>query len=109
MNLSEPFIRRPIATLLLMAGLAFLGLAALPRLPISPLPPILVTANLAGASAETMSSSVAAPLERQFAQIAGVSDMTSFSALGATSFPIQFDLDRNIDAPAQDVQAAINA
>ncbi|HEY4261975.1 MAG TPA: efflux RND transporter permease subunit, partial [Schlesneria sp.] len=114
MNLSEPFIRRPIATLLLMAGLAFLGLAALPRLPVAPLPQIdfptiLVTASLSGASAETMSSSVATPLERQFSQIAGVTDMTSFSALGATSVTIQFDLNRNIDAAAQDVQAAINA
>jgi HAE1 family hydrophobic/amphiphilic exporter-1 len=97
-----------------MAGLGFLGAAALPRLPVAPLPQIdfptiLVTASLAGASAETMSSSVAAPLERQFAQIAGVTDMTSFSALGATSVTVQFDLNRNIDAAAQDVQAAINA
>jgi hydrophobe/amphiphile efflux-1 (HAE1) family protein len=113
-NLSEPFIRRPVATLLLMAGLAILGLAALPRLAVAPLPQIdfptiLVTATLSGASAETMSSSVAAPLERQFAQIAGVTEMTSFSALGATSVTIQFDLNRNIDAAAQDVQASITA
>ena len=114
MNLSEPFIRRPIATVLLMAALAFLGLTALPRLPVAPLPQIdfptiLVTAALTGASAETMSSSVAAPLERQFAQIAGVTEMTSFSGLGATSVTIQFELNRDIDAAAQDVQAAITA
>jgi len=113
-NLSEPFIRRPVATLLLMAGLGALGLAALPRLPVAPLPQIdfpniLVTAQLSGASPETMSSSVAAPLERQFAQIAGVTEMTSFSGLGATSISIQFDLNRDIDAAAQDVQAAITA
>jgi hydrophobe/amphiphile efflux-1 (HAE1) family protein len=113
-NVSEPFIRRPIATVLLMAALAFLGLTALPRLPVAPLPQIdfptiLVSAALTGASAETMSSSVAAPLERQFAQIAGVTEMTSFSGLGATSVTIQFDLNRNIDAAAQDVQAAITA
>jgi hydrophobe/amphiphile efflux-1 (HAE1) family protein len=113
-NLSEPFIRRPIATVLLMAAIAFLGLSALPNLPVAPLPQIdfptiLVTASLSGASAETMSSSVAAPLERQLAQIPGVTEMTSFSALAATSITIQFDLDRNIDAAAQDVQAAITA
>ena len=114
MNLSEPSIRRPIATVLLMAGLALLGMAAFPRLPVAPLPQIdfptiLVTAAISGASAETMSSSVAAPLERQLAQIPGVTEMTSFSALGATSVTIQFDLDRDIDAAAQDVQAAITA
>src|SRR5262245_8731239 len=97
-----------------MAGLGALGLAALPRLPVAPLPQIdfpniLVTAQLSGASPETMSSSVAAPLERQFAQIAGVTEMTSFSGLGATSISIQFDLNRDIDAAAQDVQAAITA
>lgn len=114
MSISEPFVRRPVATVLLMAALAFLGLAALPRLPVAPLPQIdfptiLVTAALPGASPETMSTSVAAPLERQFAQIAGVTEMTSFSGLGATSVTIQFDLDRDIDAAAQDVQAAITA
>ena len=97
-----------------MAGLAFLGMTAFPFLPVAPLPQIdfptvLVTATLSGASAETMASSVAAPLERQFAQIAGVTEMTSFSGLGATSVTIQFDLNRNIDAAAQDVQAAITA
>jgi HAE1 family hydrophobic/amphiphilic exporter-1 len=100
--------------MLLMAGLALLGLTAFPRLPVAPLPQvdfptILVTAAVSGASAETMSSSVAAPLERQLAQIPGVTEMTSFSALGATSVTVQFDLDRDIDAAAQDVQAAITA
>lgn len=114
MNFSEPFIRRPVATCLLMAAIALLGLAAFPRLPVAPLPQIdfptiLVTATLSGASADTMSTSVAAPLERQLAQIAGVTEMTSFSALGATGVTLQFDLDRNIDAAAQDVQAAITA
>ncbi len=114
MNLSAPFITRPVATTLLMAALAFLGIAAFPLLPVAPLPQvdfptIQVTATLAGASAETMASSVATPLERQLGQIAGVTQMTSFSALGATSVTIQFDLDRNIDSAAQDVQAAITA
>lgn len=114
MNLSAPFIARPVATALLMAALALLGIAAFPLLPVAPLPQvdfptIQVTATLAGASAETMASSVATPLERQLGQIAGVTQMTSFSALGATSITIQFDLDRNIDSAAQDVQAAINA
>jgi HAE1 family hydrophobic/amphiphilic exporter-1 len=113
-NISEPFIRRPIATSLLMAAVGFLGIAAFPRLPIAPLPQVdfptvQVTATLAGASAETMASSVATPLERQLGQISGVTEMTSFSALGATSVTIQFDLDRNIDLAAQDVQAAITA
>jgi HAE1 family hydrophobic/amphiphilic exporter-1 len=97
-----------------MAALALLGVAAFPLLPVAPLPQvdfptIQVTATLAGASAETMASSVAAPLERQIGQIAGVTEMTSFSALGATSVTIQFDLDRDIDSAAQDVQAAITA
>ena len=114
MNFSEPFIRRPVATCLVMAAIALTGLAAFPRLPVAPLPQIdvptiLVTANLSGASAETMSTSVAAPLERQLAQVAGVTELTSFSALGSTGVTIQFDLDRNIDAAAQDVQAAITA
>ena len=112
MNLSEPFIRRPVATTLLMAALAFVGLVAFPFLPVAPLPQvdfptIQVTANFQGASAETMASSVAAPLERQFAQIPGVSQLTSLSALGATTIVIQFDLNRNIDSAGQDVQAAI--
>lgn len=114
MNLSALFIKRPVATTLLMAALALLGIAAFPLLPVAPLPQVAfptiqVTATLAGASAETMASSVATPLERQLGQIAGVTQMTSFSALGATSVTVQFDLGRNIDSAAQDVQAAITA
>ena len=114
MNISGPFIRRPVATSLLMAAVAFVGLASFPFLPVAPLPQvdfptIQVTASLAGASPETMASSVAAPLERQFGQIAGVTQMTSTSALGATTVVLQFDLNRNIDSAAQDVQAAITA
>ena len=113
MNLSEPFIRRPIATSLLMAAIAFTGLAAFPFLPVASLPQIdfptiQVTATLAGASAETVASSVAAPLERQFAQISGITQMTSLSTLGATQVAIQFDLNKSIDSAAQDVQAAIS-
>ena len=114
MNISGPFIRRPVATSLLMAAVAFVGLASFPFLPVAPLPQvdfptIQVTASLAGASPETMASSVAAPLERQFGQIAGLTQMTSTSALGATTVVLQFDLNRNIDSAAQDVQAAITA
>jgi hydrophobe/amphiphile efflux-1 (HAE1) family protein len=113
-NLSEPFIRRPVATTLLMSAMAFLGLTAFPYLPVAPLPQIdfptvQVTATLTGASAETMASSVATPLERQIGQIAGVTQLTSISTLGATSVTVQFDLNRNIDLAAQDVQAAITA
>jgi hydrophobe/amphiphile efflux-1 (HAE1) family protein len=112
MNLSEPFIRRPIATMLLMAAIAFVGIAAFPFLPVAPLPQvdfptIQVSATWQGASAETIATSVAAPLERQFAQIPGVSQLTSLSTLGAATIVIQFDLSRNIDSAAQDVQAAI--
>lgn len=114
MNLSAPFIARPVATTLLMAALALLGIAAFPLLPVAPLPQvdfptIQVTATLPGASPETMAASVATPLERQLGQIAGISDMTSFSAQGATSITIQFDLSRNIDSAGQDVQAALTA
>src|SRR5262245_39709240 len=114
MNISRPFIERPIATSLLMVGLLFAGIVAFPLLPVAPLPQvdfptIQVSASLPGANPETMASSVATPLERQFAQIAGVTQMTSTSGLGTTSITIQFDLDRNIDAAAQDVQAAITA
>jgi HAE1 family hydrophobic/amphiphilic exporter-1 len=114
MSISEPFIRRPIATALMMAAVAFIGIAAFPFLPVAPLPQvdfptIQITALWQGASADTMATSVAAPLERQFAQIPGVSQLTSQSALGATTVVIQFDLNRNIDAAAQDVQAAITA
>jgi multidrug efflux pump subunit AcrB len=113
-NLSEPFIRRPVATSLLMAALAFVGLVSFPFLPVAPLPQvdfptIQVQATFQGASAETMASSVAAPLERQFGQIPGVTEMTSVSTLGATTIVIQFQLNRNIDSAAQDVQAAITA
>jgi len=114
MNISKPFIERPIATSLLMAGLLFAGIVAYPMLPVAPLPQvdfptIQVSASLPGANPETMASAVATPLERQFAQIAGVTEMTSTSGLGTSSITIQFDLDRNIDAAAQDVQAAITA
>jgi hydrophobe/amphiphile efflux-1 (HAE1) family protein len=112
MNISEPCIRRPVATSLLMAAIAFVGLVAYPFLPVAPLPQvdfptISVSATLHGASAETMAASVAAPLERQFGQIPGVTQMTSSSTQDATSIVIQFDLNRNIDSAAQDVQAAI--
>jgi HAE1 family hydrophobic/amphiphilic exporter-1 len=108
------FIRHPIATSLLMAGLLFVGVVVYPKLPVAPLPQvdfptIQVSANLPGASPDTMASAVAQPLETQFAQIPGVAQMTSTSALGTTAITIQFDLDRNIDAAANDVQAAINA
>jgi HAE1 family hydrophobic/amphiphilic exporter-1 len=112
MNISEPFIRRPVATSLLMAAIGFVGLVAVPFLPVAPLPQvdfptISVNATLQGASAETMAASVAAPLERQFGQIPGVTQLTSVSALNATSITIQFELGRNIDSAGQDVQAAI--
>jgi multidrug efflux pump len=114
MNLSEPFIRRPVATTLLLAAVALSGAVAFRLLPVSPLPQvdfptISVSAGLPGASPETMASSVATPLERQFGRIASVTEMTSSSSLGATSITLQFDLNRNIDAAARDVQAAINA
>jgi multidrug efflux pump len=114
MNISEPFIRRPIATTLLTAAVALAGAVAFRLLPVSPLPQvdfptISVQAALPGASPETMASSVATPLERQFGHIASVTEMTSSSTLGATSVTLQFDLNRNIDAAARDVQAAINA
>jgi len=114
MNFSEVFIRRPIATSLLMAALALLGLVAFPLLPVAPLPQvdfptIQVTATVPGASPETMAATVATPLERQFGQIAGVTQMSSVSSLGSTVVTLQFDLNRNIDGAAQDVQAAITA
>ena len=114
MNLSEPFVRRPVATTLLSVAVALAGAVAFGLLPVSPLPQvdfptIQVQANLPGASPETMASSVATPLERQFGRIASVSEMTSSSSLGGTQIVLQFDLDRNIDAAARDVQAAINA
>jgi multidrug efflux pump len=114
MNICEPFIRRPIATTLLTAAIALAGGVAFQLLPVSPLPQVdfptvQVSASLAGASAETMASSVATPLERQFGRIASVTEMTSSSGLGSTSITLQFDLNRNIDAAARDVQAAIAA
>jgi len=114
MSISAPFIRRPVATSLLTAGVALAGLVAFRLLPVSPLPEIdfptiSVSASLPGASPETMAASVATPLERQFGRIAGVSEMTSSSGLGSTSVVLQFDLNRDIDAAARDVQAAINA
>jgi len=113
-NLPESSIRRPVATVLLTAGVTLAGAAAFGLLPVAPLPQvdfptIQVSANLPGASPDTMASAVAQPLETQFAQIPGVAQMTSTSALGTTAITIQFDLDRNIDAAANDVQAAINA
>jgi multidrug efflux pump len=114
MNPSELFIRRPVATTLLTIAIAIAGAIAFTVLPVSPLPQvdfptISVSAQLPGASAQIMASSVATPLERQFGHIAGVSEMTSASSLGSTSITIQFDLSRNIDGAARDVEAAIAA
>jgi hydrophobe/amphiphile efflux-1 (HAE1) family protein len=113
-GLSGPFIRRPIATSLLAAAVLLAGLAAYFNLPVAPLPDIdfptvSVTAALPGASPDTMSSSVATPLERRFGRIAGLTEMTSVSALGSTTITMQFDLDRDVTSAARDVQAAINA
>jgi multidrug efflux pump len=114
MNISGPFISRPVATTLLVIAIALAGGVAFRLLPVAPLPQvdfptISVGASLPGASPETMASSVATPLERQFGRIASVTEMTSSSTLGSTSITLQFDLNRNIDAAARDVQAAINA
>src|SRR5579864_3071343 len=114
MSLSSPFIRRPVGTTLLTLAVAMAGALAYFFLPVSPLPQvefptISVQAALPGASPETMASSVATPLERQFGRIAGVTEMTSASYLGNCSVTLQFDLNRNVDASARDVQAAINA
>src|SRR5438105_14032108 len=113
-GISAPFIRRPIATVLLTAAIALAGSVACLRRPPAPLrqvdfPTINVAAQLPGASPDIMASAVAAPLERQFAHIAGLSEMTSASYLGSTQITLQFDLNRNIDGAARDVQAAINA
>jgi hydrophobic/amphiphilic exporter-1 (mainly G- bacteria), HAE1 family len=113
-GVSGYFIRHPIATSLIMVGILFVGLVAYPLLGVAPLPQvdfptIQVSAQLPGASPETMASSVAQPLERQFAQIPGVTQITSTSSLGSTSITVQFDLARNIDAAANDIQAGINA
>ncbi len=114
MNISSPFIKRPIGTSLLAAALLMAGALAFNFLPVAPLPqvefPVIsVGASLPGASPETMASAVATPLERQFGRIAGINQMTSVSQLGTTGIVLEFDLDRNIDAAGRDVQAAINA
>jgi HAE1 family hydrophobic/amphiphilic exporter-1 len=113
-SISSPFIRFPVGTSLLMAGILFIGLVSYPLLPVAPLPQvdfptIQVSASLPGASPETMAASVAQPLERQLAQIPGIAQMTSTSSLGSTAVTIQFDLNRNIDGAANDIQGAINA
>jgi len=114
MNISAPFILRPVATTLLTVAVALAGAIAFGVLPVAPLPEvdfptISVTASLPGGSAEIMASSVATPLERQFGHMAGVTEMTSSSTLGSTSITVQFDLSRDIDGAARDVEAAINA
>jgi multidrug efflux pump len=114
MNISEPFIRRPVATTLLTIAIALAGAVAFTVLPVSPLPQIdfptiSVQAGLPGASAQIMASSVATPLERQLGHIAGITEMTSSSQLGNTSITLQFDLSRDINGAARDVEAAINA
>ena len=114
LNISKPFIHRPVATTLLTLAIALAGTIAFRALPVSPLPQvdfptISVSAALPGASPETMASAVATPLERQFGRVAGITEMTSASYLGSCSITLQFDLNRNIDAAARDVQAAINA
>ena len=114
MSISEPFIHRPIATSLLAAAVVLAGIGAYTQLPVAPLPrvdfpTINVGAGLPGASPETMAAAVATPLERRFGRIAGVNEITSVSSLGSVSITLQFDLDRDVDAAARDVQAAINA
>src|SRR5690348_3293929 len=114
MNISAPFIKRPVATSLLGMALLLFGALAYPFLPLATLPEveyptITVYANLPGASPETMASAVAAPLERMFGRIADITQMTSSSQLGSTNITMQFDLRRNVDGAARDVQAAINA
>ena len=114
MNLSTPFVRRPVATTLISIGIAIAGILAFPRLPVAPLPQvdfptILVQAQMPGASPETMASSVAGPLENRLGKIAAVSEMTSQSTLGNSRITLQFNIDRDIDGAARDVQAAINA
>src|SRR5579859_6340296 len=114
MSISAPFIRRPVATTLLTIAVAIAGAIGFTVLPVSPLPQvdfptISVSASLPGASADIMAASVATPLERQLGHIAGITEMTSSSSLGGTNITMQFDLSRNIDGAAHDVQAAINA
>src|SRR5947199_9404685 len=113
-GISEPFIRRPVATTLLTFGVALAGAVAFFLLPVSPLPQvdmptISVSASLPGASPQTMATAVATPLERQLGRIAGVTEMTSSSSLGNARITLQFELSRDIDGAARDVQAAINA
>ena len=114
MSISEPFIRRPVATTLLMIGLLLAGATGYTQLPVSALPQvdyqtIIVTTGLPGASADTMASAVTTPLERQLGQVPSLASMTSVSSFGSSVITLQFTLDRDIDAAEQDVQAAINA
>jgi multidrug efflux pump len=114
MSISEPFIRRPIATSLLMIGVLLAGVLAYRELPVAALPQvdyptIVVATGLPGASAQTMTSAVTTPLERQFGQIPGLNQMTSISSFSSSQITLQFNLDQSIDAAQQDVQAAINA
>src|SRR5215472_15687364 len=114
MSISTPFIKRPVATSLLTIALALAGGIAFFFLPVAPIPQvefptINANANLPGASPEVMASAVATPLERMFGRIAGITEMTSSSTIGSTNITIQFDLNRNIDAAARDVQAGLNA
>ena len=114
MNLSAPFIRRPVGTTLLSLGLVVAGVIAFFKLPVSPLPDvdiptIMVQATLPGASPADVAATVASPLERHLGQIASVTEMTSTSSLGSARITLQFDIDRDINGAARDVQAAINA
>src|SRR5579875_1132450 len=114
MNVSAPFIRRPVATTLLALGLLLIGVVAVRFLPVAPLPSVdiptvVVFAARPGADPQTMAASIAAPLERRLGEIGGVSEITSTNATGNTSIVVQFDIDRDIDGAAHDVQAAINA
>src|SRR5438309_10903724 len=113
MNISEPFIRRPVGTSLLALGLFLSGVVAYRFMPVAAIPRvdypmITVSASLPGADPATVASSLATPLERRLGQIAGVTEMTSVSTLGGTSITLQFDLNRNVDRAARDVQAVIN-
>ncbi|MGE5387058.1 MAG: efflux RND transporter permease subunit, partial [Betaproteobacteria bacterium] len=114
MGFSTTFIRRPVATTLLTLGIALVGVVAFRLLPVAPLPQvdfptISVSASLPGASPETMAATIATPLERSLGTIAGITEITSSSSLGNTRITLQFDLDRNIDGAAREVQAALNA